>query len=131
MRPHFISRLSLLIAGSFLVVATQVANWYGNTLEWLSVAGGVVMILIAATDAFAPVLEQRILDGLFALLGAYMIVEALAFSYQDLKWWTFGCACAIAALSTIGLAIHELKTEHVVHELNVTSTTDQETAAVA
>ncbi|MDE3133121.1 MAG: hypothetical protein KGL15_03545 [Acidobacteriota bacterium] len=121
MRLHFISRLALLIAGSFLIVATQEGVWIGNTLKWMFVVGGAVAILVAAADAMDDALEQRGLDLLTALVGAWMIVEVLTLSQSNVKWWSFGAAAAIAGLSAIGLVIHESSTERVVHELRVTS----------
>ena len=120
MRLHFISRLALLTAGSFLVVATQEGVWTGNTLKWMFVAGGALAIVVAAADAMRDALEQRGLDFLTALVGAWMIVEVLALSQSDVKWWSFGAAAAIAGLSMIGLIFHEWSTERVVHELRVT-----------
>ena len=57
---------------------------------------------------------QRGLDGLIALPGAWTVVEALIFSGTELKWWSFASACALAGLSVIGLAVHEMTTERVV-----------------
>ena len=87
MRTHFISRLALLLTAGFLVVASQV--WTGDTLQWLFVAGGAVMILVAAVDAVREHVGQRALDGLIALLGAWTIVQAFIFDGTDLKWWSF------------------------------------------
>jgi hypothetical protein len=120
MRMHFISRLALLIAGSFLVVATQESVWMGNTLKWMFIAGGALAIVAAAADAMRDSLEQRSIDLLTALVGAWMIVEVLALSQADVKWWSFGSAAAIAGLSVAGLIVHEWSTERVVHELRVT-----------
>ncbi len=120
MRLHFISRLALLVTGSFLVVATQEAVWTGNTLKWMFVIGGALAIALAAADAILDTVEQRTLDFLTALVGAWMIVEVFALSLGDVKWWAFGSAVAISALSTIGVVIHEWSTERVVHELRVT-----------
>lgn len=120
MRVHFISRLALLIAGAFLVVATQEAVWTGNALKWMFVVGGAVAILIAAADSVPESAEQRILDFLTALVGVWMIVEVLSLSQGDVKWWSFGAAAALAGISAIGLIVHEWSTERVVHELRVT-----------
>lgn len=120
MRPHFISRLALLTAGSFLVVATQEGVWTGNTLKWMFIVGGALAIATAAADSVLESVEQRGLDFLTALVGAWMIVEVLALSQTDIKWWSFGSAAAIAGLSAIGLVVHEWSTERVVHELLVT-----------
>lgn len=120
MRVHFISRLALLITGAFLVVATQEAVWTGNTLKWMFVVGGAVAILIAAADSVLESAAQRALDFLTAIVGAWMIVEVLSLSQGDVKWWSFGAAAALVAISTVGLVIHEWSTERVVHELRVT-----------
>jgi hypothetical protein len=120
MRLHFISRLALLIVGSFLVVASQEAIWTGNPLKWMFIAGGAVAIVVAAADTVLDNAAQRGLDFLTALVGAWMVVEVLALNAGDIKWWSFGSAAALAAISAIGLFIHEWSTERVVHELRVT-----------
>ena len=118
MRVHFISRLSQLIGASFLVIVSLV--WTGGTREWLFFAGGIVAILLAAADAARPSVQQRALDAITALLGAWMIVEALVLSGTVQKWWSFGAAVALAGVAAVGLTIHEMTTERVVHELSVT-----------
>jgi hypothetical protein len=120
MRLHFISRLALLITGSFLVVATQEGIWTGSPLKWMFIAGGALAVAVAAVDAMLDSIEQRALDLTTALVGAWMIVGAAALSQADVKWWSFGSAVTITALSAIGLTIHEWSTERVVHELRVT-----------
>lgn len=120
MRLHFISRLALLIIGSFLIVATQESVWTGSPLKWMFIAGGALAMLAAAADGLLDSLEQRGLDLLTALVGAWMIVAVAVLSQADVKWWAFGSAVAITALSAIGLTIHEWSTERVVHELRVT-----------
>jgi hypothetical protein len=117
MRMHFISRTFLLVGAAFLAVASQI--WTGDTLQWIFVGAGVVMTLAAAVDGARDHLRQRSLDGLIALLGAWTIVEAFVFDGNDLKWWSFASACALAGLATIGLIVHEMSTERVVHELSV------------
>lgn len=119
MRLHFISRLALLFAAGFLVVASQV--WTGDTLQWLFVAGGAVMIAFALADAIVPSGVQRAIDALLVALGAWTVVQAFIFDGNDLTWWSFGSACALAGLAGLGLIAHELSTERVVHELSVTA----------
>jgi hypothetical protein len=120
MRLHFISRLALLITGSFLVVASQESVWSGHTLKWMFIAGGAVAIATALIDSVPDSAAQRGLNALTALVGAWMVVEVLTLNQGDIKWWSFGSAAAIAAISAIGLAVHEMSTERVVHELRVT-----------
>jgi hypothetical protein len=115
MRIEFISRLALLLVAGFLTVASQV--WTGGTLEWLFIVGGIVMIALAAAG-FATA-RQQALDGLLALLGVWSIVEAIVFTGSTLEWVSFATALVAAGIATIGLAIHEMTTERVVHELSV------------
>jgi hypothetical protein len=118
MRLHFISRLALLVGAGFLVVASQV--WSGDTLEWLFIGGGIVMVAAAAIDAQALGRTQRVLDGVIALLGVWSIVQAIVFEGSELEWFSFATAVALAGLATIGLIIHENGAERIVHELSVT-----------
>ncbi len=120
MRLHFISRLALLITGSFLVVATQEAAWAGGTMKWLFIGGGAIAIAVAAADSLLESFEQRGIDALTALIGAWMVIEAAVLAQADVKWWSFGSAVAIALMSAAGLVFHEWSTERVVHELRVT-----------
>jgi peptidoglycan/LPS O-acetylase OafA/YrhL len=119
MRTQFITRLALLIIAGFLVVASQV--WTGDTLQWLFVAGGVVTILLALAETARRSRVQRAIDGLLVLVGAWTIVEAFAFEGNNLEWWSFASAVAVALLAAIGLGVHEMSTERVVHELSVSA----------
>jgi peptidoglycan/LPS O-acetylase OafA/YrhL len=101
MRTHFISRLTLLLVAGFLVLATQV--WSGRTLMWMFIAGGAVMILLAAIGIRREDRPQRMLDGLVFLLGAWAIVEAIIFNGSTLEWVSFGTAVAGVVIGTIGV----------------------------
>src|SRR5579859_153784 len=88
MRLHFISRLALVLVAAFGVVATQVFAthmWSEEALEVMFVIGGGLAILLAMLDAGAAGIEQRALDGLIALLGAWSVVQALSFGGTELK----------------------------------------------
>jgi hypothetical protein len=127
MRMHFFSRLALLLMAGFLVVASQV--WADDTLQWLFAAGGVLMIAGAAIDGIRAAGPQRALAGVIGLLGAWTVAEAFLFENTNLEWWSFGSAVALAALATIGLVLHEMSTERVVHELSVTKSHEPTPAA--
>lgn len=119
MRIDFIARLALLILAGFLIVATQV--WAAGTIEWLFIVGGIVMIALAAGALGMAPGPQRTLDGLLGLLGVWSIVQAIVFEGSTLEWVSFTTAAVAALLATVGLTVHELTTERVVHELSVVS----------
>ena len=119
MRIDFISRLALLLVAGFLIVATQV--WAGGTLEWLFIVGGIVMIGLAAGALGMAPGPQRSLDGLLGVLGVWSIVQAIVFEGSTLEWVSFATAAVAALIATVGLTVHELTTERVVHELSVVS----------
>jgi hypothetical protein len=129
MRINFLSRLALLVGAAFLVVATQA--WSGGTVEWLFVAGGIVMLALAAADFTARHVAQRSLDGALGLLGAWSIIQALIFSGSALEWISFATAVAAGVVAIAGLVLHEQSTERVVHELAVTSTGERAAQPVA
>lgn len=117
MRVHFVSRMTLLIGAAFLAFASQA--WSGDTLQWIFVGGGALMILVALADTIRDNVQQRALDALVVLLGAWTVVEAFVFEGNNLQWWSFASAAALAGLATLGLIAHETSTERVVHELSV------------
>ena len=49
----------------------------------------------------------------------WSIVQAIVFTGSTLEWVSFATAAVAALLATVGLTIHELTTERVVHELSV------------
>ena len=117
MRIDFISRLALLLVAGFLIVATQV--WGGGTIEWLFIVGGIVMIALAAGALGMAPGPQRTLDALLGVLGVWAIVQAIVFTGSTLEWVSFTTAAVAGLIATVGLTIHELTTERVVHELSV------------
>ncbi len=126
MRLHFVSRLTLLLIGGVLVVATQENSWSHTTLQACLIMGGVIAIIAAATGTHVdgamrlPSNRRRRFDLMTVALGASMIVEAVTLAQSDLKWWALGSACALTALGVAGLAQYEWTTERVVYELRIT-----------
>ena len=51
----------------------------------------------------------------------WTIVEAIVFGGSTLVWVSFATAVAGVVIAIVGLTIHEMTTERVVHELRVTS----------
>jgi 4-amino-4-deoxy-L-arabinose transferase-like glycosyltransferase len=90
-----------------------------GTVEWLFIVGGIVMIALAAGALGQDAGQQRNLDVVLAVLGVWSIVQAIVFTGTTLEWVSFATAAAAALLATVGLTLHEMTTERVVHELRV------------
>jgi hypothetical protein len=117
MRIEFFSRLAMLVVAAALVVATQV--WSAHTLQWLFIAGGVVMLLLAGATGGAGSQRQRALGVIVAILGIWSVIQANIFDGDTLMWVSFATAAALGLLAIAGLIDHETSTERVVHELQV------------
>jgi hypothetical protein len=115
---RYLSNLALIIAGAFLVVATQAfsnsdAAWvaFGVAIGLTAVSG----LMLAARGSIA----QRALGAVGVVLGAWTIVASLVFSSFTASWLGFASGIAYVALGVAGLTDHELRTERVVHSLAV------------
>ena len=119
MRTRYLTNVILTVLGAFVVVTSQA--FAVGTFMWLMFAGAIVALAIAAPasalSARGPV--QRGLDGLTSVLGVWTIVAAVVFSGAVVTWLGFAFGAALFALALIGLTLHELKTERVVHSFEV------------
>ena len=91
-----------------------------GTVEWLFIVGGIVMLALASAGLARTHARQRALDWVLAALGVWSIVQALVFDGGTLEWVAFATAAAAAVIGAVGLTLHEMTTERVVHELTVT-----------
>ena len=129
---RYISNMLLALAGGFVIVATQAFT--PSTVAWIAFAvTGIGALVLMAATALAPRrgLVQRALDGVVAALTAWTIVESLVFSGALMVWLSFGAAAAIVAIGVVGLTVHELSTERVVHSLEDVRTPDRHVEALA
>lgn len=118
MNSRYLTNAMLLIAGAFLVVVSQ--SFGVNVFMWLMFGIGVIGVLTSgAIVASRRGLPQRALDAVIGILGAWTIVASLVFSGSTVTWLGFASGIAFAALALIGLTIHELVTERVVHSIEV------------
>jgi len=121
MNSRFLTNAVLSLVGAFTVVASMV--WAPATFMWLMLGAGVVSVALAA-----PIVvrgrgsAQRALDGIVGILGAWTIVASLVFAGSVVTWLGFASGAAFAGLALIGLTLHELFTERVVHSFEVRST---------
>jgi FtsH-binding integral membrane protein len=117
MSTRFLSNVALALAAGFLVVATMA--FAPGTVAWISfgIAIAIAVTGLAMLPSRSPI--QRIVSGLVTLVGAWTIVASLVFAPATVVWLAFASALAVVGLSVVGLTAHELRTERVVHSLEI------------
>ena len=119
MRIRFMSWLALGLAAAFLVVSTTaftlpdiVALALGIGIGMLIVSLGIAFGYRSHTATVIPALAT-------AIVSAWMIVASQVFAQRTVRHLTLAEALVVAGLALIGLTVHELSTERVVHSLEV------------
>jgi hypothetical protein len=130
MNSRYLTNAGLLIAGAFLVVASQAFTV--SVFEWLMLGIGVLAVLSSGAIVLRTRgAAQRGLDAIVGLLGAWTIVASMVFTGSVVTWLGFASGAALVALGLAGLTLHELMTERVVHSIEVrTATRESEFAAI-
>lgn len=121
MNSRFLTNAGLTIVGAFTVVASMA--WAPPTFMWLMFAAGIAAVALALGAALpgrGP--AQRALDGAIGTLGAWTIVASLVFGAGTVTWLGFASGIAFFGLALIGLTLHELRAERVVHAFEVRTT---------
>ncbi len=117
MSLRFLSNLTLASLGVALIafslaVTSQTAGWIAFGLSI-----GIIALLAAVQPVKGRGSTQRVLDGLVGLVAGWTIIASLVFSGATLAWLVFGSGAAFLVMAYGGLALHEIRTEHVVHTL--------------
>jgi len=129
MSLRFLTNLGLMLAGGFLVIATQVFS--SDVTGWLALGIGLGILGAAGAAQLdrARGLVQRALDGIAGALAVWTVVASVVFTGATLTWITFGGALGFVALALAGLVAHERVTERVVHALEAPAVRELEPAA--
>ncbi len=118
MNSRFLTNIGLALMGGFLVVVSQV--WSVSVFMWVMLGIGAAAMALAGSVAIpGRGRVQLTLDSIIGLLGAWTIVASLVFSGSVVTWLGFASGIAFVALAVIGLTLHELYTERVVHSFEV------------
>ena len=129
MNSRYLTNVALMVAGAFLVVASQAFS--SSTFEWLMFGVGVLAVVISSAIVLsARGLAQRGLDALIGIVGAWTVVASLEFTGSTVTWLGFASGAGLVALALIGLTLHELRTERVVHSLDLSTAAERELAHV-
>jgi hypothetical protein len=119
MSTRYLTNMGLALLGGFLVVVSQA--FAVATFSWLMLGVGIATLVITgpAVAIRSRGQVQRILDYVFALLGAWTIIASQVFGGEAVTWLGFASGIAMVALSVAGLSAHELSTERVVHSFEL------------
>ena len=130
MSTRYLSNLALALAAGFLVVATQAFAL--STVSALTFALSIAFVVIAVYMVVdGGTIVQRLIGGVAGVIGAWTIVASLVFGPATVMWLGFASALALVGLGIVGLTIHELTTERVVHSLQVERAPEREHPAVS
>jgi hypothetical protein len=130
MNSRFLTNAGLTLAGAFTVVASMA--WAPATFTWLMFAAGIAAVGLSLGAAVrGRGSAQRAIDGATAALGAWTIVASLVFSASVVTWLGFASGIGMVGLALIGLTLHELHTERVVHAFEVRTSAEEPTFAPA
>ena len=118
-----------VIAG-FVVLVSQT---FGATAAgWIAFAGGALFAAVAASMTIRRGLVHRAIYAGISTLGVLIVIETRLASGGVMTALSLAGGLAVLALSLVGLTLHEISTERVVHSLAIApkeSKADQPVAA--
>jgi hypothetical protein len=117
MSPRFITNLLVLLAGGFVVVASQ--SFGAGTTGWIAfgIALGILGVTAVAQRERRRGAFQTALDAMTGSLAGWPVVASVVFTGSALTWLSFADALGFVALAVVGLVAHEFSTERVVNSL--------------
>ena len=146
---YWVAHTALAATGAFVVLLTFAYSVPGSgvSLRWLAFAIGVAAaatasaaIVVAALNGVGP----RSLDGKPSGRTAALLVSALStapavalivtmpvFAGTAARWIAFALGCGLAGASLLAMAVHEITSERVRHELEVAAPSLAPATAVA
>jgi hypothetical protein len=118
-----------ILAAAYVVVAAM--TWRtGIIAGWVAFGVSTGIAVLAATSA---VLTRRAArkagHGLVALAALWALIASLVFAGTALHWLILADAILVGAFALADLAVHEVTTETVVHQLAVPATANGRAAA--
>jgi hypothetical protein len=135
---YWLTQMGIALAGAFVVLLTFALTAPGTnhaSPRWIAFGIGIAASCLAFAGVLSRVLAggaSRLSDGepggprataaaALASLGApvAMIVTMAVYGGDTARWIAFALGCAMVGVSLIALALHELTTERVRHELEV------------
>jgi hypothetical protein len=127
--PRFLLDNLFILAAAYVVVAAM--TWRtGIIAGWVAFGVSTGIAVLAATSA---VLTRRAArkagHGMVALAALWALIASLVFAGTALHWLILADAILVGAFALADLAVHEVTTETVVHQLAVPATANGRAAA--
>lgn len=117
---RFVVDIVTVLAGAFLAVASL--TFAPTAAAWTAFGVFVGLVLVGGAGLVLDRhLDGRILHGLLVVVAVWSLIAALVFSAGTVAWLAFAGAVAAVVLGVADLAAHEVTTERVVHQLDVTT----------
>jgi uncharacterized membrane protein len=129
MRIRFISWLAVGVAGAFLVVASSSFTVSTIAALALGIGIGTLVVSLGVTYRYRDNIPTAVTALVTAALSVWTVVASQAFSLPTVQNLTLAESLAISGLALVGLTVHELSSERVVHSMEVSS--DQRESALA
>ena len=132
LRTRWVLTIALALGAGFLVVESYA--FAESTAAGISFAVSIAMVVAAAAllmtarrarqyvSIAARELRLAAWEGIAAfvlVVSAWNVVQSLVFDAGTVRWLTFADGLGVVGAALIGLVLHELSTERVVHSLEV------------
>ncbi|MCW2527470.1 MAG: hypothetical protein JWM76_2330 [Pseudonocardiales bacterium] len=118
MSLKYFTNLTLAVAGGFLVVASR--TFTASTAGWLALGIGVLAVILGTAGLAISRINPRAAGyGVTAALGIWTLVAGLTFTGATQGWLVFANGVALVAVALAELTVHVVRTERVVHTLDV------------
>src|ERR1700722_19744873 len=119
MRIRYISWLTLGVAAAFLVVATAAFTLPVITALALGVSIGMLLVSLGIAAAYRDQIATAVAALAAAIVSAWSIVASQVFAESSVQNLVLASSLAVSGLAIVGMTVHELSTERVVHSLEV------------
>jgi uncharacterized membrane protein len=119
MRIRYISWLTLGVAAAFLVVATAAFTLPVITALALAISIGMLLVSLGIAREYRDHVATLVPALVAAVVSAWTIIASQVFAESTVQNLTLASALAISGLAIVGMTVHELSSERVVHSLEV------------
>lgn len=130
MSLRFFNYLAVAVIAGFLVVVTNGSAADGGLSALVfALSIGLVALAILRVVSIGRKPLAAALPALIGVLSVWTLIASIFFSNDTIRTLGFADGLGILALAVGGLILHEISTERVVHELDVSASAPDAAAA--